>query len=126
MIFAGYFLVRASVENVERARRMSAIVAIVGAIDIPLIHVSVNWLRSLHPEPVVLRQDGPQIDSQMLATLMVGLLAFTIIFFSIFAVRYGVGLVERYRASAHPEPKGTAQEGIGMRFSSTRRRWRPC
>ena len=113
MIFLGYFLVRASVQNRERARRLAAIVAIVGAIDIPLIHVSVNWLRSLHPEPVVLRQDGPQLDGQMLATLMVGLLAFTVIYFSLFALRYGVGLAERFQinasgGSAGPEPTSEA------------------
>ena len=107
MIFLGYFLVRASIVNVERARRMAAVVAIVGAIDIPLIHVSVNWLRSLHPEPVVLRQDGPQLDGQMLTTLMVGLLAFTVVFFSLFAVRYGVGLLERFPSSTKGEPAGS-------------------
>ncbi len=108
MIFLGYFLVRASISNQEQARRLSAIVAIVGAIDIPLIHVSVNWLRSLHPEPVVLRQDGPQLDGRMLTTLMVGLLAFTVVFFALFALRYGVGLLERFRPyDAPPEPDGS-------------------
>jgi len=113
MIFLGYFLVRASILNAERARRMAAVVAIVGAIDIPLIHVSVNWLRSLHPEPVVLRQDGPALDGRMLATLMVGLLAFTLIFFSLFAIRYGVGLLERFPSSTKTEPSGSdpAPEG---------------
>lgn len=109
MIFLGYFLVRSSILNTERARRMAAVVAIVGAADIPLIHVSVNWLRSLHPEPVVLRQDGPQLDGQMLTTLMVGLLAFTLVFFSLFAVRYGVGLLERFPSSNKSDTKsGTA------------------
>ncbi len=104
VIFAGYFLVRSSVEGVERGRRLAAVVAIVGAFNIPLVHISVNWLRSLHPEPVVLRQDGMQIDSEMLTTLMVGLMGFTLLFFGLFALRYGAELLIRQRESQHPEP----------------------
>ena len=97
-IFVGYMLVRSSVEGVERARRLAAVVAILGALNVPLVHVSVNWLRSLHPEPVVLRQDGMQIQSQMLTTLMVGLVGFTILFFGLFALRYGAELLLRHRS----------------------------
>jgi hypothetical protein len=64
-------------------------------LDIPLIHVSVSWLRSLHPEAVVLNPDGPTLDGSMLATLMVGLLAYTLIFISLFTIRYTTELLDR-------------------------------
>ncbi len=89
-IYLGYFLVRSATENPERGKRFAAVVGIVGALDIPLIHVSVQFFRSLHPPPVVLKPEGPTLDSEMLVTLFVGLGAFTLLFFSFFLFRYGL------------------------------------
>ena len=89
-IYLGYFLVRSSTENPERGKRFAAVVGIVGAIDIPLIHLSVVWFRSLHPEPVVMKPEGPTLDPDMLLTLMVGLGAFTSLFLGVFLLRYGL------------------------------------
>ena len=89
-IYLGYFLVRASTENPRRGKKFAAVVGIVGALDIPLIHLSVQWFRSLHPEPVVLKPEGPSLAPEMLRTLMTGLLAFTLLFFGLFLVRYAL------------------------------------
>lgn len=94
-IFLGYFLVRSSTANPERGKRLSAIVAIVGAADIPLIHISVKWLRSLHPEPVVMNQDGPTLPPDMLTTLLLGVLAFTLLFLGLFLLRIALERVQR-------------------------------
>ena len=88
-IYLGYFLVRSSTENIQRGKRFAAVVGIVGALDIPLIHVSVQFFRSLHPEPVVMRPDGPSLPGDMLTTLFTGLGAFTVLFFAFFIYRYG-------------------------------------
>ncbi len=94
-IFLGYFLVRGSIDDQRKAKKLAAVVAIVGALDIPLIHVSVNWFRSLHPKPVVLNPDGPTLPADMLQTLLVGFLGFTILFFGLFLIRYSVELAGR-------------------------------
>ncbi|MSR35753.1 MAG: cytochrome C assembly protein [Gemmatimonadetes bacterium] len=95
-IYLGYFVVRRSTENPERARRFAAVVAIVGALDIPIIHVSVLWFRSLHPQPVVLNTQKPMnLERDMGMTLTTGLLAFTLLFLGILAFRFGL---ERSRA----------------------------
>mgnify|MGYP006133316445 CR=1 FL=1 len=96
-IFVGYFMVRNSTEDPEKGKRFAAVVAIVGALDIPFIHLSVIWFRSLHPEPVVAKPDGPSLPGDMLATLMMGLAAFTILFFGLFLFRYAL---EGLRAEA--------------------------
>lgn len=96
-IFVGYFMVRGSAASPERAKAYSAVVAIVGALDIPLIHMSVYWFRSLHPEPVVLRPEGPSADPRMLLTLLVSLGAFTLVFFGCFRLRYAVEIAGRAR-----------------------------
>ncbi len=87
-IYLGYFLVRASSQNPERGKRFAAVVGIVGALDIPLIHLSVIWFRSLHPGPVVMKPQGPTLASSMLVTLMVGLVSFTLLFWGLFFHRY--------------------------------------
>jgi heme exporter protein C len=95
-IYIGYFMVRAATENPERGRRFAAIIAIVGALDLPLIHVSVLWFRSLHPQPVVLDTRQPMnLDSDMLMTLMVGVVALTVLFLGVMGLRYGLERSER-------------------------------
>lgn len=98
-VFLGYFLVRASAEDRQAGKRMAAVIGVLGALLIPLVHVSVLWFPSLHPEPVVLNIDeGPTADADMLITLMIGLLAFTLVFFSVFFYRYGLEHLRYERA----------------------------
>ena len=89
-IYLGYFMVRASTENPEKGKRFAAVVGIVGALDIPLIHVSVLWFRSLHPQPVVLKAEGPTLHPNMLATVLTGVLTFTVLFAGLLMLRYGL------------------------------------
>jgi heme exporter protein C len=89
-IYLGYFMVRASTDNAERGKRFAAVVGIIGALDIPLIHVSVQFFRSLHPAPVVIKPEGPTLPGDMLTTLFTGLAAFTLLFLSFFLFRYGL------------------------------------
>ena len=96
-IYLGYFMVRNSTEDPEKGKRFAAVVAIVGALDIPFIHLSVIWFRSLHPQPVVVKPDGPTLPGDMLTTLMTGLAVFTVIFFGLFLFRYAL---EGLRAEA--------------------------
>ena len=94
-IYLGYFLVRRSTSNPEQGKRLAAVVGIIGVLNIPLIHVSVSWLRSLHPEAVVVRMDGPTLDGAMLGTLMVGFVAYTFLFASLFLAGYAAEHFER-------------------------------
>lgn len=89
-IYLGYFMLRGAAENPERGKRFGAVLAIIGVVDIPLIHISVNWFRSQHPQAVVLRPDGPQAAPEIVQTLLVSLLAFTLTFFALLLFRYGL------------------------------------
>ena len=92
-IYLGYFLVRASTENPERGKRFAAVVGLVGAADIPLIHLSVVWFRSLHPTPVVMKPEGPTLHPDMLTTLLVGFASFTALFLGVMLFRYSLEAV---------------------------------
>lgn len=102
-IYLGYFMVRSATENPEKGKRFAAVVGIVGALDIPLIHVSVLWFRSLHPQPVVLKAEGPTLHPDMLTTILTGVAAFTFLFVGLLMLRYGL-----QRAQHHLELREAA------------------
>jgi heme exporter protein C len=89
-IFLGYFMVRGSTEDPGKGKRFAAVVAIVGALEIPFIHLSVIWFRSLHPQPVVVRPEGPTLPGDMFTTLMTSLGSFTVLFVGLFLLRYAL------------------------------------
>ena len=80
-IYLGYFMIRAYISDQERAMRYAAVVGIIGFIDVPIIHMSVRWWRTLHPEPIVTQSGGPAMPDSMIYTLGVSMLAFTLFFF---------------------------------------------
>jgi heme exporter protein C len=79
-IYVGYLMLRSSIDDEQRAARYAAIIGIVGAVDIPIIHQSVVWWRSLHPESVVLASGGPAMPTSMLIALVIALFAFTLVY----------------------------------------------
>jgi heme exporter protein C len=105
-IYLGYFMLRGAAETPERGKRFAAILGVVGAVDIPLIHVSVNWWRSQHPQAVVLRPEGPRADPAIVQTLLVSLLAFTLVFFALLLLRYAL---ERLSARVEAMRMGSAR-----------------
>ena len=60
-----------------------------------MIHMSVYWFRSLHPEPVYLRPEGPSADSEFIITLMVAFIAYTLLFVGLLFLRYGIEVADR-------------------------------
>ena len=117
-IYVGYFMVRGATESVERGKRFGAIVGVVGAADIPLIHMSVQWFRSQHPQPVILKPEGPTAAPEIVQTLMVSLLAFTLLFFSLLMARYLVARlqerIDTIRAGAARSAPVTVSTGVSV------------
>jgi heme exporter protein C len=75
LIFVAYLLVRAvSDREDEQVARYSAVFAIIGCLDIPIIHMSVEWWRTLHPGPTVVRAD-PQLPGEMLVVVLIAVIA---------------------------------------------------
>jgi heme exporter protein C len=81
-IYGGYLLLRAYARSDTDVARLAAIVGIIGFLDVPIIHLSVLWWRTLHPEPVVmiLEDPGGGLPASMLVTLLVSLGSFTLVF----------------------------------------------
>jgi heme exporter protein C len=106
LIYGAYVLFRSFTPPGDRRARLSAVIGIIGAIDIPIIHFAVLWWNSAHPGPTVLRPGGPDLPGSMLLTLMVSLVAFTILFAAL--------LVTRIRLDEERTQIVRARERIGV------------
>ena len=80
LIFVGYLLLRKYVHYGEKQARLAAIVAIIGTLDIPLIHQSVTWWRTLHQPSTMFSTKKSMIDISMQTTLWISVLGFTFLF----------------------------------------------
>jgi heme exporter protein C len=89
-IYLGYFMLRSYAGDRERGARYAAVLGIIGAVDVPIIHQSVEWWRTLHPEPVVLRSSGPDMPDSMLATLIVCFAGFTLLYSYLMLLKYRI------------------------------------
>ena len=81
LIYAGYLIIRSYAPNRERGAVYSAVVGIVGFVDVPIVYYSVQWWRSIHPSAVI----GPLADSGALepvmqVVLLVSFMAFLALF----------------------------------------------
>jgi heme exporter protein C len=73
IVLAGYFLLRSSIEDVQRRARLSAVLAILALADIPMIIMATRWFRGMHPVT-------PQMDPRMRVVLLTSLVTFTALF----------------------------------------------
>jgi heme exporter protein C len=90
LIYAAYLTVRRFSTPGRTAMRLSAVVGIVGFIDVPIVYGSVQWWRTLHPGPVLQASGGPALPASMLLTFLVTLAA-TLVFAAVMvAFRYRV------------------------------------
>jgi heme exporter protein C len=95
ILFLGYLAVRRLDGPPETRARRAAIVGLIAAVDIPIVHQSVTWWRGLHQDATVLRRDfDPEIDGLMLFTLMLGFAAFTMAFVWLVIHRNRVAMLE--------------------------------
>ena len=80
VMYLGYLLLRGMVEDRERGARYAAVLGIVAALNVPLVHFSVVWWRTLHQPPSLLKPGTPTIASAILAALLVNVLAHALLY----------------------------------------------
>ena len=80
VVYVGYLGVRGLSADPHASERRAAVVGIAAFVNVPIMHYSVVWWRTLHQPPTVLRPGGPAdaIEPMMLAALLAGVLAFTL------------------------------------------------
>lgn len=85
LIYVSYMMLRTAVDNPSRRASLSAVVGIVGFVDVPVVFMSIRWWRTIHP--VLVGSGGFDMAPSMVATLMVCLTAFTVLFFYLLRLR---------------------------------------
>lgn len=92
LIYAAYLMLRLQTAEGSARAKYCAVVGIVGALDIPLIHFSVLWWGSQHPAPKIITSEGlgSGIDTSMGITLLVALGAFTLVYFLLMSLRVNI------------------------------------
>jgi heme exporter protein C len=69
-------------------------VGILGLVLVPFIHLSVYLFRTLHPQPIVLKPSAPSLPPEMLRTLLISMLVFTLLYVGFVTTRYGIALAD--------------------------------
>jgi heme exporter protein C len=94
-LYLGYIALWATIEEPVRAARAAAVLALVGSINVPIVHYSVVWWNTLHQPASVFRVDGPEIAGSMLIPLMLMAVGFTFFFVTMLLVRMRVEILRR-------------------------------
>lgn len=92
-IYVAYLVVRGSAEGNERKARLAAVFGIVGWVDVPLVFLSIRWWRTIHP--VLVDVQGFHMTPEMLAAMLGGLGAFTLLYFWFMRQRLGLEELRR-------------------------------
>jgi heme exporter protein C len=80
VMYLGYLLLRGMIEDRERGARFAAVLGIVAAFNIPLVHFSVYWWRTLHQPPSLMKPGPGTMPGVIVTALLVNFAAFTLLY----------------------------------------------
>jgi len=86
-LYLGYIALVNAFDDPNRGHRAAGILALVGAVNLPIIKFSVDWWNTLHQPASVMRMDGPAIDPSMLWPLLLMAVGFTFFFVTVLILR---------------------------------------
>jgi heme exporter protein C len=76
LLYLGYIAIWRSIDDQSLATKLARIVAIVGAINVPIVKFSVNWWNTLHQPASLIKMGGPAVDPSMLWPLLTMMAAY--------------------------------------------------
>lgn len=94
-LYMGYIGLRSGIREPVRAAKASAILAIIGMVDIPIIHFSVEWWATLHQGATLAKFAKPSIAPEMLYPLLAMLGAFVLFYAVLLCVRLRIEILKR-------------------------------
>ena len=93
-LYLGYIALQSAFEDRRVAARAGAILALVGIVNIPIIHYSVEWWSTLHQGPTITKLDKPSIHLSMLIPLLFMVLAFKTFYITSLLIRMRTEILE--------------------------------
>lgn len=94
-LYLGYMALVSAIEDHRTAARAGGILVLVGVVNIPIIHYSVEWWNTLHQGPTVTKFDKPSIHPSMLWPLLLMAVAFQLYYFTVVLMNARLELLER-------------------------------
>lgn len=93
LVFVGYFLLRAFTNDREREARLASVLGIIGFLDIPIVHKSVEWWRTLHQPTTLFKvassgEAKPSMPNELLIPLLVCMGASLLFYVYLLLLRY--------------------------------------
>lgn len=98
-LYLGVMALYSAIEDKRVAARAVAILALVGVVNIPIIHYSVEWWNTLHQPATITKFDKPSMHASMLVPLLVMALAFKLFYAAVVLMRARCEVLERERNS---------------------------
>lgn len=98
-VTAAYLVLRGAVDDPIMRARYSAVLAVLAALLIPFIHLSVYMFRTLHPMPIVLKPDRPSLPTTMLTTFLLSMAAFLFLCVILVRARYRLAVLRDHEAA---------------------------
>lgn len=96
-LYFGLIALRQGIPDQDRAAKACSILALVGVIDLPIIHYSVYWWNTLHQQSTLLRLGAPTIAPSMLMPLLAMIVAFGAYFAAVMLMRARNEILQRER-----------------------------
>jgi heme exporter protein C len=87
LLYLGYIALQSAFDDKRIAARAGAILALIGVINIPIIHYSVEWWSTLHQGPTISKFDKPSIHLTMLIPLLLMVIAFKTFYITTLLIR---------------------------------------
>ena len=107
-LYLGYMALLAAIDDTRRADRAGALLAVVGAVNVPVIYFSVKWWNTLHQGASISMTAAPKMASTMLTAMLLMTLAFWAYAFAVVFMRTRAIVLEREQ---HTEWVGSLAEG---------------
>ncbi|MCX7109270.1 MAG: heme ABC transporter permease [Proteobacteria bacterium] len=99
-LYLGYIALVAAIEDRRTAARAGGVLILVGVVNIPIIHYSVEWWNTLHQGPTVTKFDKPSIHLSMLIPLLIMAVSFKLYYLTVVLMRARTEVLDRERRSA--------------------------
>jgi len=99
-LYLGYIALVSAIEDRRTAARAGGVLILVGVVNIPIIHYSVEWWNTLHQGPTVTKLDKPSIHLSMLIPLLIMALGFKLYYLTVVLMRARAEVLDRERRSA--------------------------
>ena len=111
-LYLGIIGLYGAIDDKRTASKAVAILALVGVVNIPIIHYSVEWWNTLHQGPTVAKMDKPSIHVSMLTPLLLMALAFKVYYAIALILQARVELLQRERNSQWVKTKAVEEGGL--------------